>query len=85
MARNLDIAALRSFLIVAETGTVTHSAVRLNLTQSAVSLQIKRLEEAFRCSLFARSGRGVTLTAQGEQLLARRAASSRSMTRPGRG
>lgn len=70
MARNLDIAALRSFLVVAETGTVTHAAVRLNLTQSAVSLQIKRLEETFGCSLFARSGRGVTLTAPGEQLLA---------------
>ena len=47
MARNLDIAALRSFLTVAETGGVTRAAAQLNLTQSAVSLQIKRLEEAF--------------------------------------
>ena len=49
MARNLDIAALRSFLTVAETGGVTRAASQLNLTQSAVSLQIKRLEEAFGC------------------------------------
>jgi DNA-binding transcriptional LysR family regulator len=69
MARNLDIAALRSFLTVAETGGVTRAASQLNLTQSAVSLQMKRLEEGFGCTLFERSGRGVTLTSQGEQLV----------------
>ena len=76
MPRNLDIAALRSFLTVAETGGVTRAASQLNLTQSAVSLQIKRLEDTFGCTLFERSGRGVTLTSQGEQLVgyARRAA-----------
>lgn len=69
MPRNLDIAALRSFLTVADTGTVTRAAGQLSLTQSAVSLQIKRLEDAFGCALFERSGRGVTLTSQGEQLV----------------
>jgi DNA-binding transcriptional LysR family regulator len=69
MARNLDIAALRSFLTVAETGGVTRASSQLNLTQSAVSLQIKRLEDSFGCTLFERSGRGVTLTSQGEQLV----------------
>jgi DNA-binding transcriptional LysR family regulator len=69
MPRNLDIAALRSFLTVAETGTVTRAASQLNLTQSAVSLQIKRLEDSFGCAFFERSGRGVTLTSQGEQLV----------------
>ncbi|MFO1142187.1 MAG: LysR family transcriptional regulator [Amaricoccus sp.] len=69
MPRNLDIAALRSFLTVAETGGVTRAAGQLNLTQSAVSLQIKRLEDAFRCTLFERNGRGVALTSQGEQLV----------------
>jgi DNA-binding transcriptional LysR family regulator len=69
MPRNLDIAALRSFLTVAEAGTVTGAASQLNLTQSAVSLQLKRLEDAFGCAFFERSGRGVTLTSQGEQLV----------------
>ena len=69
MIRNLDIAAMRSFLAVAEMGGVTRAATQLNLTQSAVSLQIKRLEELFGQPLFERTGRGVTLTAQGEQLV----------------
>jgi DNA-binding transcriptional LysR family regulator len=68
MTRNLDIAAIRSFLAVAEMGGVTRAATQLNLTQSAVSLQIKRLEESFRRPLFERTGRGVTLNAHGEQL-----------------
>lgn len=70
MQRNLDIAALRSFVTVAEMGGVTRAARRLNLTQSAVSLQIKRLEATFNAPLLARQGRGVVLTTQGEQLLA---------------
>ena len=69
MPRNLDVAAVRSFLTVAEMGGVTRAATQLNLTQSAVSLQIKRLEEAFGRPLFERTGRGVTLTAHGEQLV----------------
>ncbi|WP_273508449.1 LysR family transcriptional regulator, partial [Planktotalea frisia] len=44
--RNLDITALRSFVAIAETGGVTRAAGLLNLTQSAVSMQIKRLEES---------------------------------------
>ena len=69
MPRNLDVAALRSFLTVAEMGGVTRAATQLNLTQSAVSLQIKRLEDVFGQPLFERNGRGVTLTSQGEQLV----------------
>ena len=69
MPRNLDVSAIRSFLTVAEMGAVTRAATQLNLTQSAVSLQIKRLEEALGQSLFERNGRGVTLTAAGEQLI----------------
>lgn len=69
MIRNLDIAALRSFATVAETGGVTRAAGRLHLTQSAVSMQIKRLEEMLGQSLFDRSGRGMAPTAAGEQLL----------------
>jgi DNA-binding transcriptional LysR family regulator len=69
MARNLDLTALRSFVTVAETGGVTKAAQQLHLTQSAVSMQLKRLEESLAQPLLDRSGRGVTLTNQGEQLL----------------
>ncbi|MGL5012328.1 MAG: LysR family transcriptional regulator [Paracoccaceae bacterium] len=68
MARNLDLTALRSFVAIADAGGVTRAAVGLNLTQSAVSMQIKRLEEALQVQLLDRSGRGVSLTASGEQL-----------------
>jgi len=69
MARNLDMTALRSFVAVAESGGVTRAAGFLNLTQSAVSMQLKRLEEALGLSLIDRTGRTVALTAAGEQLL----------------
>jgi DNA-binding transcriptional LysR family regulator len=70
MLRTLDLTALRSFVAVAETGGVTRAAAILNLTQSAVSMQIKRLEESLDLTLLDRAGRGVALTAQGDQLLA---------------
>ena len=69
LARFLDLAALRSFIAVAETGGVTRAATRVNLTQSAVSMQLKRLEEAVGQSLFERSRKRMTLTSHGEQLL----------------
>lgn len=69
MPRNLDLTALRSFVAVADAGGVTRAAGFLNLTQSAVSMQIKRLEESLDLDLLDRTGRGVTLTAAGEQLL----------------
>lgn len=70
MPRNLDLTALRSFVTVLETGGVTRAAHQLHLTQSAVSMQLKRLEEALGQPLLDRSGRGVAPTSQGEQLLA---------------
>ncbi len=69
MIRNLDTASLRSFAAVAETGGVTRAAARLNLTQSAVSMQIKRLEQLLGAELFDRGPRSMTLTDAGEQLL----------------
>ena len=69
MPRNLDMTALRAFVTVAETGGVTRAAGQLHLTQSAVSMQIKRLEESIGLSLLERAGRGVALTAHGEQML----------------
>ncbi|MBV2358307.1 LysR family transcriptional regulator [Thalassococcus sp. CAU 1522] len=67
--RNLDITTLRSFVAVADSGGVTRAAGFLNLTQSAVSMQIKRLEELLGLTLLERSGRGVVLTPAGDQLL----------------
>ncbi len=69
MARNLDMTALRSFVAVADSGGVTRAASYLNLTQSAVSMQLKRLEESLDCRLLDRSSRTIALTAQGEQML----------------
>lgn len=69
MTRNLDVTALRSFVAVAEVGGVTRAANLLHLTQSAVSMQMKRLEDALGLRLLDRSARSVTPTAAGEQLL----------------
>ena len=69
MPRNLDLTALRAVVTVADAGGVTRAAGRLNLTQSAVSMQLKRLEEALAQPLLDRSGRGIALTAHGEKLL----------------
>lgn len=69
MPRNLDLTALRSFVAVAETGGVTRAAGQLNLTQSAVSMQLKRLETAIGVALLDRTTRTVSLTPAGERLL----------------
>ncbi|KAJ02684.1 LysR family transcriptional regulator [Sulfitobacter mediterraneus] len=68
--RNLDITTLRSFVAVADSGGVTRAAGFLHLTQSAVSMQLKRLEEMLGLELLDRTGRTIALTASGEQLLA---------------
>lgn len=67
--RNLDIATLRSLQAVAEYGAVTRAAEVLNMTQSALSMQIKRLEEVFDRPLLEKAGRGVVLTDFAQLLL----------------
>jgi len=67
--RNLDMTTLRSFLAVSDHGGVTRAAGAMNLTQSAVSMQLKRLEELLDIKLLDRSSRKIGLTASGEQLL----------------
>ena len=69
MRRHLDLTALRSFAAVADTGGVTRAAGLLNLTQSAVSMQLKRLETMLDVSLPDRSQRQIQLTSEGDQLL----------------
>ena len=67
--RNLDITTLRSLVAVTDHGGVTRAASALNLTQSAVSMQVKRLEEMLGLTLLDRGNRRVSLTASGEQLV----------------
>lgn len=67
--RTLDLATLRSFVAVADTGGVTRAAHLLNLTQSAVSMQMRRLEDVLGQPLLEKAGRGIALTPAGEQLL----------------
>ncbi len=63
----MDIEVARTFLEVAETGSFVGAAKRLNLTQSAISMRIKSLEQNLGRPLFVRGKAGVTLTAAGEQ------------------
>lgn len=69
MARTLDLTALRALVAVSDAGGVTRAAALLNLTQSAVSMQIRRLEESLGVVLFNRTARRLSLTPEGEQLL----------------
>ena len=69
MARNIDTALLRAFVAVAETGGMTRAGQLLNLTQAAISQQIKRLEDMFQVQLFEREKRKVYLSPEGERLL----------------
>lgn len=64
-----DTVLLRSFVAVVQEGGFTHAAARLNLTQSAVSAHLRRLEQQTGRDLLTRTTRTVTLTADGELLL----------------
>jgi DNA-binding transcriptional LysR family regulator len=68
MAAPLDLDQLQSFCAIADCGSFTEAARRVNKTQSAVSMQIKRLEERLGAELFLRDGRSVVLTPEGEAL-----------------
>ena len=69
MRSSLDIGILKTLVMIVDAGGFTRAAERLGITQSAVSLQIKRLEEATGHSMFVREGRQVHLTRDGELLL----------------
>lgn len=66
---NLDSDLLRTFLAVAEAGSVTDGAARIHRSQSATSIQVKRLEDILGQPVFERHGRGVVLSDAGRQLL----------------
>src|SRR5690606_10335010 len=71
MSAPLDLDQLQSFCAIADCGSFTEAARRVNKTQSAVSMQIKRLEERLGRPLLSRDGRSVSLTEHGEQLYSR--------------
>lgn len=69
MTAPLDSDLLRTFLAVADTGNVTRAADMVRRTQSAVSMQIRRLEDLIGSALFERHSRGVILTGEGRRLV----------------
>src|SRR5664279_1395060 len=70
--RDIDPELLRAFLLIAEGESFTGAADRLGRTQSAVSMQIKRLEQILGQTVLSRGrGGGVTLTPHGRYLLSR--------------
>lgn len=66
---NLNVDLLRAFVAVADTGGFTSASRQLHRTQSAVSMQVKRIEVMLGKRVFDRSGRSVKITADGEVLL----------------
>ncbi|GAA0587855.1 LysR substrate-binding domain-containing protein [Caenispirillum bisanense] len=66
---SLDIDLLRTFVLVAETGSFTRAAERLRRTQSTISLQIKRLEDTVGRPLLVRGVRNVHPSSEGELML----------------
>lgn len=69
--RNIDLQLLRSFRATASTGNMTRAANLLNVSQGAVSQQIKKLEDQLGCKLLDRDKSGITLTRDGEKLFNR--------------
>jgi DNA-binding transcriptional LysR family regulator len=69
MAVNLPTNMLRSFVAIVDTGSMLNASEQVFVTQSALSLQVKRLEELVQQPLFLREGRRLVLTAAGDLLL----------------
>jgi DNA-binding transcriptional LysR family regulator len=70
MPATLDLDQLKTFVAIAESGSFTRAADRVAKTQSAVSMQMRRLEERVGKPIFARDGRQSRLSEDGERLLA---------------
>jgi DNA-binding transcriptional LysR family regulator len=69
MIPNLDVDLLKTFLAIADNGSFTKAADEVHKTQSAVSMQMKRLEELVGSPLFAKNGRMSRFTQDGERLV----------------
>lgn len=70
MAHHIDIRALRNFLVVATTGSISQAAEICYISQPALSSQMKNLEEYLEVELLERTHKGVVLTSAGEIFLA---------------
>ena len=68
MARLPSLNALRCFEAAARSGSFSRAAAELNVTQSAVSHQVRQLEQWFGLNLFDRQGRQTLPTAKGQDL-----------------
>jgi len=66
---DLNLRDIRAFIAVAQTGSFTRAATRLHLSQPALTVQIRRLEETVGVRLFDRNSRNVALTPTGSELL----------------
>lgn len=66
---NLDLDILRTFVTIVDRGSFSHAASLHGLTQSAVSMQIRRLEDQLGCKLFRREGRTMVLDDAGHQFI----------------
>lgn len=66
---DLSLRDIRAFIAVAQTGSFTRAATRLHLSQPALTVQIRRLEETLGTRLFDRNSRNVALTPVGRDLL----------------
>ncbi len=69
MIKNIPTESLRSFVTIAELGSFTQAGDKLARSQSAISLQIKKLEELLGQQVFTRKGHNFELTAAGETLM----------------
>src|SRR5438270_11380206 len=67
----MEIKQLKAFLAIAEAKTFTAGARRVNVTQAAISMQIRQLEEELGLPVFTRTPRRVILTEAGQYLLDR--------------
>jgi LysR family transcriptional regulator, nitrogen assimilation regulatory protein len=76
---SMDLRQLRTFVHVAELGSLSKAADRLRIAQPALSRQMRILEHELKVPLFTRHGRGMVLTSSGEMLLARVAAVLRDL------
>ena len=69
MSSPLDLDQLQTFIAIVDSGSFTKAADKVYKTQSAVSMQMRRLEERIGKQLFIKDGRGNRLTVEGEKLL----------------
>ncbi len=67
----MEIHQLKTFVAVAREGSITRASERLGLSQPAVSAHIKAIEDTLGMALFDRTARGMTLTSDGQRLLAK--------------